>query len=64
VYKYNIGGEYTNEFFDSVTSAGNSIAKRGKKRSGTASVSSCCNSKKGSWAAFYHQKNISQKDWK
>ena len=52
VYKYKIGGEYTNEFFDSVTSAGNSIDKRGKRRSGTASVSSCCTSKKPSWAGF------------
>ena len=52
VYKYEIGGEYTNEFFESVTSAGNSIVKRGKRKSGTASVSSCCNSKKPSWAGF------------
>ena len=52
VYKYKIGGEYTNEFFESVTSAGNSIVKKGKKRSGIASVSSCCNSKKPSWAGF------------
>ena len=52
VYKYKIGGEYTNEFFESVTSAGNSIVKKGKRKSGIASVSSCCNSKKPSWAGF------------
>ena len=54
VYKYKIGGEYTNEFFESVTSAGDSIVKvkKGKRRSGTASVSSCCNCKQRNWAGF------------
>lgn len=52
VYKYKKGGEYTNESFDSVTNAGNSLLKKGKDRSSAASVSACCNRKKPNWSGF------------
>ena len=58
VYKYNIGGEYTNECFDSAVSASKSISSNV-----TGGVSSCCTGMRPSWKG-YEWSHMNPEDYK